>query len=67
LASKYNGYECLDCNEVERDGSWFEGDDCNACGGGNAQPRIITDCDDRSCRATTHDFGANWHVEQPAA
>lgn len=61
-----NGYECLACGEVERDGEGQPDVECGRCGETNTLARLITDCDlGDACDHEAHDYGADWHVEEP--
>lgn len=65
MKSSANGYECLNCDEVERDGRTESDQECNACGSYNTVARIITDCNrGDDCPSEGHSFGAAWDVEE---
>lgn len=60
-----NGYECLDCGDVERDGIGRADVMCGSCERTNTIQRLITDCDlGQACNDDRHDYGAGWHVEE---
>lgn len=59
-----NGYECMECGEVERDGIGESDVECGRCESYNTVARRLTDCDDKGCDEMTHDWGASWHVDE---